>query len=477
MHTIGSSILSKLISSFRMTVILLWERVLRAASTHYPVLRKFLQQSSSARTSHKYIFDIDKALCTGEYHRLMEITQSNGFESLISNDGEASYEQCTDVAGGDLVLRQPNLEAQLLISHAELISQLEDEVQDFPEYACCRCQCERLHQRKSLTRINLSDDLSHDVWPHLKSYMLEQTPDAGDHVLFMCKYCRQEKLCHSEYIKSRLLNRDSRFRKAPQYVLYLLWQKEMRELSAGVYNLLKSTRRHPMSVSMFLDSVEASNEHLEANLSTMLQSVRGTKQYWFLRPSELKCMIREWGSPTLFLTFGCAEYESPDITEFLRRVNDVSSGYNIGKLCTEVPISVFRQFSLKFHAFFRIVLLKGEVLGKVDHFYWKKEYQAHGAPHYHVLLWIQDAPVIGRDDPDQVLACIQDRITCHIPDKNCNPELHGLVTRYQLHKCSKYCKQRKKCGKHTFITRCRFGFPRQACDSAKLNPVQQLEVT
>ena len=48
-------------------------------------------------------------------------------------------------------------------------------------------------------------------------------------------------------------------------------------------------------VSKFLDSVEASNEHLEANLSTMLQSVRGTKQYWFLRQSELKCMIREWG--------------------------------------------------------------------------------------------------------------------------------------------------------------------------------------
>ena len=134
------------------------------------------------------LVDIDKALCTGEYHRLMEIAQSNGFESLISNDVGASYEQCTDIAGGDLVLRQPNLEAQLLISNAELISQLEDEVQDFPEHAFC--SCERLHQRKSLTRVNLSDELSHDVWPQLKSYVLEQTPDTGDHVLFMCKYCR-----------------------------------------------------------------------------------------------------------------------------------------------------------------------------------------------------------------------------------------------------------------------------------------------
>ncbi len=108
-----------------------------------------------------------------------------------------------------------------------------------------------------------------------------------------------------------------------------------------------------------LNKVDASDEHQEANLCTMLQSVCGTKQYWFLRQSELKCMIREWGSPTLFLTFSCAEYESPDITEFLRRVNNVSSTYNIGQLCTEDPISVSRKFSLKFPAFFRTVILKG----------------------------------------------------------------------------------------------------------------------
>ena len=74
-----------------------------------------------------------------------------------------------------------------------------------------------------------------------------------------------------------------------------------------------------------------------------------------------------WGSPTLFLTFSCAEYDSPDITEYLRRVNNVSSHCKIGRLCTEDPISVSRKFSFKFHAFFRKVLLNGEVLGKVDH--------------------------------------------------------------------------------------------------------------
>ena len=98
----------------------------------------------------------------------------------------------------------------------------------------------------------------------------------------------------------------------------------MRELSAGVYNMLKQSRRsQPMTVGTLLSNVQANNEQLEANLCTMLQSVRGTKQYWFVRKSELRCMIREWGSPTLFLTFSCAEYESPDIENYLRKVNDV----------------------------------------------------------------------------------------------------------------------------------------------------------
>ena len=72
-------------------------------------------------------------------------------------------------------------------------------------------------------------------------------------------------------------------------------------------------------------------------------------------------MIRTWGSPTLLLTFSCAEYEFPKINRYLRKVNDVPPSYDIGKLCTEDPISVARKFSLKFHAFFHTVVMKGAV--------------------------------------------------------------------------------------------------------------------
>ena len=80
--------------------------------------------------------------------------------------------------------------------------------------------------------------------------------------------------------------------------------------------------------------------------------------------------------------------------------------------------------------------------------------------------------MIGEDEPSKVLVWIQERITCHIPNKVNNPELNNLVTRYQLHKCSTYCKRRRKC-ENTFITTCRFAFPCEPCKSAKVHCVEE----
>ena len=220
-----------------------------------------------------------------------------------------------------------------------------------------------------------------------------------------------------------------------------------------------------MPVGEFMDRVSNSDEDVEANLSTVFQNVRGSKQYWFLRRSEALCMLREYGSPTLFLTLSCAEYESLEISR-------VPDSYPIGKLCTEDPISVSRKFSQKFHDFFQTVILKGEVLGPVVHYFYKKEYQAGGAPHYHILLWIEGAPMAGKDEPDEVLRWIQNRITFRIPEEDSNPELHQLVTKYQRHKYSGYCQRRKKV-KGTYITYCRFGFPRAACESATFKAMEE----
>lgn len=273
-------------------------------------------------------------------------------------------------------------------------------------------------------------------------------------------YHRDVKLQFSEYVKSRLFNKDSRFRKNPEFVFYNLWVKEMRELSSGIYSTLKSGNRvcYGITARDFLQGIESSDQQVEANLITMFQSVRGSKQYWYLRHSEALCMIREWGSPALFLTLSCAEYDSPEISRYLHKVNDVPDNCPIGKLCTEDPILVTQKFDQKFKTFFSTIILNGQALGKISHYFIKKEYQARGAPHYRLLLWIDDALIIGKDPDSKVLEWIQQRITCHIPEEKSNPELHRLATKYQMHKCSAYCKRKRKFN-NAFITQCKFGFP------------------
>ncbi len=163
-------------------------RILRAASTHYPVLRNFLHHVNTGIRCHMLVFDIDKALRAGDFHTLMEITKMVDFEAVLSNDVQSSFEHCTDGVTADSVLRQPNLESQLQITHAHVITQLEKEIDDFPDNVCC--SCERLHQRKSVMRVKLTDELSSDVWPRLKNFILERNPDAAEQVLYMCNYCK-----------------------------------------------------------------------------------------------------------------------------------------------------------------------------------------------------------------------------------------------------------------------------------------------
>ena len=112
---------------------------------------------------------------------------------------------------------------------------------------------------------------------------------------------RDVKISFSEYLKSRLLNSNSRFHKNAEFVSYYLWNKELCELSAGIYNVLNSTSRRHLSVKQFVDAVNSYDAGMEANLSAVLQSVRGNKQFWFLKKSDVMAMIREFGSPTLFL--------------------------------------------------------------------------------------------------------------------------------------------------------------------------------
>ena len=55
----------------------------------------------------------------------------------------------------------------------------------------------------------------------------------------------------------------------------------------------------------------------------MLRSVRVTKQFWQLKRTEVNAMIRDFGPPSSFLTFSCAEYNSADMCGALELANSL----------------------------------------------------------------------------------------------------------------------------------------------------------
>ena len=161
-------------------------RILRAASTHFPVLRKYFVHVTTALTCHKILCSIDNVLQCGNYKKLMQITGINKVKLLLGNIVAERYQQLNVDDCPHSLFKSP---MDLAIAHAALIAAFEKKIYDFPEHACC-C-CERLHKRKSVSVVRLSDDFNNsDVWSELKLYIQSNTHDVPTKVLYMCSYCK-----------------------------------------------------------------------------------------------------------------------------------------------------------------------------------------------------------------------------------------------------------------------------------------------
>lgn len=108
-----------------------------------------------------------------------------GVKSLPSCDVDEKYEY---LKSSDLPLRKPTLETELSSVRAALIAGYEKKIYDFPEHTCI-C-CERLHQRKAISVVSLSDDFKSDVWDELKACVLKYQPTVAGQLLYMCDYCK-----------------------------------------------------------------------------------------------------------------------------------------------------------------------------------------------------------------------------------------------------------------------------------------------
>ncbi|KAI5733727.1 hypothetical protein M8J76_015236 [Diaphorina citri] len=280
------------------------------------------------------------------------------------------------------------------------------------------------------------------------------------------------KLTSAEFIKTVLTSADARFRLNQQYLFYLLHDANMRQLSAGIFYKLNVTNQHEkLTAASYLDKI--SNDELEGDLQAIFGRLRNTEQFWKKPRSDVICMTKNYGPATWFLTISPSEWDWDDLGKYIREVNGADMAHmTTSQLVALDPVSASRFIDVKFKAMLEFLTSADAPLGEIIHYFWRREYQSRGLQHFHLMLWVKDAPLLEETTVEDVAKFISQYVTCEIPDKAVSPTLYERVMRYQIHRHNSYCLRKKKTN-HSFVCVCRFGFPRPVADSIEIRSVAE----
>jgi len=207
---------------------------------------------------------------------------------------------------------------------------------------------------------------------------------------------RLVNLSSSEFVKSRLLSMNPIFRTNIQYLFFLLHDANIRALKSGIYHKLSTIKsKDKFTSSECLEMLK--NDQLEGNLTTIFARLRNTSQYWLGPRSDIETMVTWYGPVTFFLTLSPAEYNWDRLDSYLRKVNNVTEeGKSLSALIAYDPIPTSRFIDNEFKAMLDFLTSKNGPLGVIEHYVWRREYQTRGLQHFHMLIWIKEAPVLGR---------------------------------------------------------------------------------
>ena len=132
-----------------------------------------------------------------------------------------------------------------------------------------------------------------------------------------------------------------------------------------------------------------------------MANMRDSKEHFSKLGMEVKWMMKTLGPPTLFVTCSCAEWYSDALINYLRTINKCVPGIESmtpAEVCAMDPVNVSIHFHKKWDAIFNKLICSKDkpIFGHVQDYVYRIEYQARGAPHVHAILWIADAPILGK---------------------------------------------------------------------------------
>ena len=286
---------------------------------------------------------------------------------------------------------------------------------------------------------------------------------------------REKKVSRSRYYNARLLSADLRFAQNTEYIFHAQFATELERLQSGISVQLRKGSPRTNDGATITAGMLSNRDQLGQLLKSdqafaYMRAMRGTPEYWGATLRDLFAMVRTLGIPTWFLSFSSAELcRWPEMVETIA----AQSGHHVDfhdtsyeERCEWIrsnPVTSVRIFDNKVKLLMsELIKSPANPIGVVtDHFY-RVEFQKRGAPHIHVLLWIEGAPVFDTDSDSDITAFIDHYISCRLPDKDTNGELHEIIDSVQMHAKGhkKSCKSATKA--------CRFNFPKPVAEETRI---------
>ena len=222
------------------------------------------------------------------------------------------------------------------------------------------------------------------------------------------------------YVKHRIMSFDPKFRINSTYLFFLLLVKELVQLKRCKQTYMRQATKVPNLTKDTIKNIKHQDLSRYNRSFEVFKTMRGTSMYYEEAKKNVMAILRQNGSPTLFLTLSCAEYSwnslLKEIFETVKNretteeeIENLSFQEN-NKLISENVVQSTLHFQKRIEKELNLMthnkFLSNELDFGVSSYYYRVEFQQRGAPHIHCLLWLEDsegnpAPTFWSTDDDE----------------------------------------------------------------------------
>jgi hypothetical protein len=250
----------------------------------------------------------------------------------------------------------------------------------------------------------------------------------------------------SHYIKARICAPDDKWRKDRDWMFFFFDWMEKRHIHEA-QRVMCCPGDPTISGKPLTAEAAAKGGSADSDLKRLFvpSSICGSKGHMKKHFHDLNTACSEYGSPDLFVTFTMPDGEWED----MKKVTGSSD-------IVDYSVPVVRQFVRRFRQAMKHVR-KGSVFGGVTFIFEKLEYQhRRGAPHYHVLLWLEDKENICQHVNATIPRAGHSSKSCGKASNSVTEdrsddftsrldELRKIVLQFQIHKCDVRCQVHRTC--------------------------------